>query len=1531
MVMDGAIAVRPTGRRAARIVAFAVLATGALGASEAPPGALDISVAPPVAPVPDPRQVTSFDQSAADDRPTCAGASPPVDASAMRNAGGEIHALAAFGRTAYAGIGTRLVVLDATDPAAPAALGRSPTLRGRLADVAASGAYAYAVVADFGLQVVATSDLAAPRIVGELALDGPVTAVRALGSHLLVAGAGLHVVDVADPESPRLVTTLDTRRALTALTATGGAAFAVDAAGTLAVYDVARPDAVAWLAEVRLPVSAPGAVPRLALAGETMLAATAGGVGAAGTGDLSVIDVRTPSRPALIATLPLADRPVAVAAAGDHGFVAGAGGGFVAIDVSRLANLRVNDLPPLPAPPTVLATARDRLYAVFGGRLDTFDIADPARPAPIGQAHVGWSARRVVAVGSHAYVAAGEAGVHVVELSTDGPLAVEGIWPAIAQPLAPSRGPRHAKPVRHPDSPPPPAVLGEGAGGRGPITRRPPANSDHPVDAVENSATSVDVIDVAVSGDRLFAADAKRGLIVLDITNPAQPMADPIGRLEVIPPIRRIAAGGGRVYALLEDGTMGIVDVADPRAPRRVGTFALPADGPRGPDPISDVAAAGTVVYLTSPLTGLHIVDAADPAAPRPWGRHGRGGDRLVVDGAVAVTTRRDQDVRVFSLANPAAPDEIGRLTDAVVTFGAAAMAGGRAWVLAAADGRGHPAGDRAMLWTLDMSAPAAPRALGDVVLPVVGQDLVGGGGGVAGMVTGAGTVAAAVPGPAGDQALVAAGADGLFAVRPAGAPRQPPRTCRAFLPALANGPAGPKPLDVRRDWRWVDVNRAAERRDVRLADWDGDGEGEIVVADGRHVFALDRGEGERLRAAWSAEAPGMVWGVDDWDGDGAAQVWRVTPAGEFWVYAADRRAPDLLGRLDLDEDQAVRAAAVADLRGDGTRDVVALLAPASDPAPGRTSQRWSLRAWRLPSLAAGWRFGIDGVDPGLAVDGLLVGQVDGDGAREVVFSFRGAARPSSRFPHGWVVDPVLSTAQWTLPGGFGQQVALADVDADGRDEIVGTPAGPNGVAIALFDAERRAEAWRIERSPMPLAVADVAGDASPEIIAGGPRGDLEVFDARTRGLLRVVRGRPPAGGIVGLGAGRFGPGPGTGGDAGGADIVWAVSPAAGGAVRWWRLPRGAPTTAQAVQAIPPRAGPFVPLAMQLDGAGPFEIVALHTVEGPVDPKLLLTGTLGVATIDAASGMERADPGISLAAVAGDPSVTPRPLLADIDADPWPELIVGLGEVLQVLDDNGRFRLRRDLGATDPPLLDPRPVWAGDLDGDGGLELVVAARRRVAVLELADLGPRWSIPLAAGDPADVDVADLDADGDLEIVLRGRGIDVQAWDPASRTPAWSLPGTAWSAQSLIVWPAASGPGTAAEIGIAVDNRLTWYDGRTRAPLAEVDLWRGAERLILARVAGGLAGGQGDDDDPAAPGASPQLVAAGPDALHVYLDPHAPQPAASVPIGAAIGHLGAADVDGDGKAEILVGLADGVAMFRVMGEQASETRAERVQNW
>lgn len=115
--------------------------------------------------------------------------------------------------------------------------------------------------------------------------------------------------------------------------------------------------------------------------------------------------------------------------------------------------------------------------------------------------------------------------------------------------------------------------------------------------------------DVAISGTFAVLADGSRGLVVLNLGQPWNPVR--VGWLDTVDHLRRVALAGDHAYFTGNGGAIGlvIVDLGDPYHPTQVGT------APAGGNAV-DVAVAGQYAFVADANRLLYVYDVAVPTSP---------------------------------------------------------------------------------------------------------------------------------------------------------------------------------------------------------------------------------------------------------------------------------------------------------------------------------------------------------------------------------------------------------------------------------------------------------------------------------------------------------------------------------------------------------------------------------------------------------------------------------------------------------------------------------------------------------------------------------------------------------------------------------------------------------------------------------------------------------------------------------------------------------------------------------------------------
>jgi hypothetical protein len=553
---------------------------------------------------------------------------------------GEPRDVTVEGHFAYVVAGEEgLHVIDVTDPASPQHVSTLDT-PGEARGVAASGQHVYVADLLAGLHVVDVADPAAPEIIGSVAVPGRALSVAVYGTSVLVTGreAGLHVVDVTQPASPILIGTADTPGEAYHVALAGDVACVADSSQGLQMIDLSNPAQPQIIGSRDTPGSALG----VAVSGSHAYVAD-------GMSGLHVLAITNPSSPYLLASHATPGSAVGVAISGTHAFVADYyWSGLLSFDVSN---------PNLPAyaggvqtqNAWRVATSGDFAFVASGDAgLDVVDISNPEGAAPLGQAGVAW-ADEVVVSGSHAYVL-GEYGLYAVDASDPSSLQLGGVGVTGTIPRGLAVTETHA------------FVVGADFECSFEVFDiQDPMQPEH----VAFLPYSNGPTGVAITGDHALVA-YRHGLDVLRIDDPTQPMI--VEHLSLLGrPVSVTVSGEYAYVASVEGGGFQVVGIADPEHPTRVAT--LPLD-------CSSVTIDGSLAYVVG--SGVYVVDISAPSTPtlvttieppRPYAG-------VAILGHLLYVAAMWDGVYIYDVANPGSPEFVAAFRTIDQAEGIAAVSG---------------------------------------------------------------------------------------------------------------------------------------------------------------------------------------------------------------------------------------------------------------------------------------------------------------------------------------------------------------------------------------------------------------------------------------------------------------------------------------------------------------------------------------------------------------------------------------------------------------------------------------------------------------------------------------------------------------------------------------------------------------------------------------------------------------------------------------------------------------------------------------
>lgn len=605
--------------------------------------------------------------------PALAHVAPPPVFTTQSVLGGTSHAVAYAAPHVFLGVGPRVVVLDAADPAAPVELGATPILSGIVIALAADGDQVYAGIAVGGpagyvLCAIDASVPASPMVRGCTPLAGSPRRIVVQGGVAFVAAhpIGLDIIDVSNPDAPTRLSTFATDEPTFDVDVDGGRAYVAVEHVVYLIGGVPNTLAGVRMVDVSDPAvpvdagvfnqSIPDSlriVSRLRVRGDRGYAL--------GNDRISVYDMSDPDDALLLGQRIVAVSPAPTLVLGDDELwlvdpPEGAGASATRIDVSSPITPTIAGRVDSPAPDMAWSGVAidDRLIAATrSGGYDLIDLSVPASPVVTTPYATLGNVAEVVLRGDHLVAAVHQRGLAVVDITDPG-------------------APRKL------------VVTGE---------------ADRYAIAVAVHGSHAYLLSSSMPG-------SPSRLDVYDLTTPATPVL--VTTLEPAANARAVAVHAGRLFVVGDD--FEVYDLGDPASPSRLDGIPLA-------DRAQTVAFAGDYSYVGGASPWIVPIDLSDPARPVEMARVVAQGNvaGLAAGGGTLYAALGARGLATYALTDPGAPV---RGVEAADISGArdVAFGGGRPWVVkprqivapdpdALADKFRRPSLDLPLdVWTLDVT-----------------------------------------------------------------------------------------------------------------------------------------------------------------------------------------------------------------------------------------------------------------------------------------------------------------------------------------------------------------------------------------------------------------------------------------------------------------------------------------------------------------------------------------------------------------------------------------------------------------------------------------------------------------------------------------------------------------------------------------------------------------------------------------------------------------------------------------------------------
>jgi hypothetical protein len=494
-----------------------------------------------------------------------------------------------------------LQIIDVRDPLIPVLVGSLSTT-GVFYDLAVVGDTAYVtetmVEAPFAtwLRVIDVRNPAAPTLLGSYTVGefgiGSIDVVD--GMAYLAHALGLTMIDVSDPAQPQLVGSyVNPVGAVDVAVAGGLAVLAAQSMTQLLVVDVSTPASPALLANYGdLAIS--DLYARVQIVGEIVYAV--------GPATMDVIDLAQPAAPVRMGTYAFSGADLQIV--GARAFLVARSDGLFVVDISAQPSPLVLGRYSLFGTVRDIAAQPPLLFATEGVRkLQILNITQPGAPLLLTTSSPLGISSQLVVRGTTAYLNGPYDRFEILDASNPA-------QPVLSSSYSPHPNPYSAMTVSGTY-----AFLG-GSDSQSlesivyVVDVRDPT-APTAVGSVQFSGSSPQAMQV--QGSLLYVAAGAGGLVIIDLTDPAQPVV--IGRYATL-----WAGGidivGERAYVSDPTAGLSILDISNPAAPTWIGQYAT------SDTMLADVEVVDGRAFIADHRHGLLIVDVADALNPALFDRY---------------------------------------------------------------------------------------------------------------------------------------------------------------------------------------------------------------------------------------------------------------------------------------------------------------------------------------------------------------------------------------------------------------------------------------------------------------------------------------------------------------------------------------------------------------------------------------------------------------------------------------------------------------------------------------------------------------------------------------------------------------------------------------------------------------------------------------------------------------------------------------------------------------------------------------------
>ncbi len=509
------------------------------------------------------------------------------------------------------------------------------------------------------------SNPANPRLVGTSnILPGVVRSVSIYNRYAFVAaGKGnLQVLDLSDPLHLNLVSLVEDCHWPMDLARVGNLLYIVDNVEGLWIADISDPLHTRMLGAMQLRIPATS----VAVSGNYAYLTS---VGDNNGGSLLVVNVSDPSHPVQVAEFTHPGMLLSVRTEGDFAYLAAAQEGLLVVDISNPLQPALAGAFPMPFADGVAADGKHVYVTDPTEGIYVIDVSDPTNPSQAGLAKIslfGLQApgeRQVLAQNGVVYLANYNQGLRTVSVQDPANPRRLGAYDAPLPGFA-----FDSVTINNLTY-----VIEDNVGLR-------VVDVSDPTDPVQLSFDDGSAPDslptprgLAVQGNYALTADINNGLRIFDVSKPAKPY--PVGQLDKPKNMADVAVLGHFAYVVLHDPSpekrgMLTVDIIDPQKPKLVNFLKLPNNAAALVIRNGYLFVADTLEPREKTARALlRVFTLSDPSAPQQVGQLDLTNSAHTTSSMAATDDYiylgdLGNGLHVIDITRPLQPVEVGMLTD---------------------------------------------------------------------------------------------------------------------------------------------------------------------------------------------------------------------------------------------------------------------------------------------------------------------------------------------------------------------------------------------------------------------------------------------------------------------------------------------------------------------------------------------------------------------------------------------------------------------------------------------------------------------------------------------------------------------------------------------------------------------------------------------------------------------------------------------------------------------------------------------------